>query len=464
MKIARAGLGALLGCLTLAAGSMTLPASASTDLRIVSAFTSRYQNGADVPHTPMIGETYRLTVKYKVVGDAAKPFKIRFRMAGQEVVFPAAFKQPGDGFLSAGFDLPLDGDIAYSVYLDPDHTAGEPVETGWFRYMNNQINGSFTPAPPSKAIDYYAPRTLIGTQQAHVDFSGGGTVNRFLLMMGQPDTAGSQKLLHSLCSVNSAWGTEVLAPTAGNSAFTPVFVWDRENVPAQDIWMTRNFTVEARNIRADADELRQVTWAQLDAIAGIDYFKYYQQPEAIVQSQSPAIRQFVAGVLGANFRGRYTPYDAARALFQAVVKRMSYVYPSPSATAVEAYTSKQGDCGAFSLLIVAAMRNIGFPARTACGMWEGAKAEGHCWSECYFPGKGWLVHDGSQADGWDADGDYAYCFGAIRDLNARVAWSQGNTFNPAPGVVAWWAQSPTYRNWGKAPSSFTTTCGILALN
>src|SRR5205085_10670423 len=116
-----------------------------------------------------------------------------------------------------------------------------------------------------------------------------------------------------------------------------IFMWDKSNVPATDYLLQQSYQVELRNTRVDADKLRTVTWGQLDALSGINYLHYFQLPDAVNESQSPEISQFVTDTLGSDYRNHFTPYDAARKLFQACVARMTYVYPSPSNTAVEAY-------------------------------------------------------------------------------------------------------------------------------
>jgi len=105
-----------------------------------------------------------------------------------------------------------------------------------------------------------------------------------------------------------------------------------------------------------------------------------------------------------------------------------------------------GDCGGFSILLVALFRNIGFAARTACGCWVGLD-QGHCWSELYFPGHGWLTCDGSIGNGVSESGQFAYYFGNIPDLNLRAATMRGNKFNVGD-IETFWLQGPYEQVWG----------------
>jgi hypothetical protein len=119
-----------------------------------------------------------------------------------------------------------------------------------------------------------------------------------------------------------------------------------------------------------------------------------------------------------------------------------------------------GDCGSFSLLLVALYRNIGFAARTACGAWKGEDA-GHCWCEQYFPGHGFMISDGSAGNGQCEDGSFAYYFGTIPDLNARYADMRGNTFKVGD-VTAQWLQGPYGPLvWGSASVSVDAHTAVL---
>ena len=107
------------------------------DLQATALYTSKVVNYANVPYTPAIGESYRVTLDYKVVKATAQPFKIRFKLAGRETDVSVGTKPPGTYSASCSFKLPLDESIPFSAYLDPLHTGGEAPETGWFAYFNN---------------------------------------------------------------------------------------------------------------------------------------------------------------------------------------------------------------------------------------------------------------------------------------------------------------------------------------
>src|SRR5581483_207344 len=117
-----------------------------------------------------------------------------------------------------------------------------------------------------------------------------------------------------------------------------------------ELTMTQQFTLELSNQRVDANKLRAVTWQQMDAAKANKLYKFYSYLEKVIESSDPKIAAFVTQVLGANYRKTLTPYDAARQLFQAVVKQTTYYYGADRPdTAVKVLDQGRGDCGGFSL-------------------------------------------------------------------------------------------------------------------
>ena len=108
---------------------------------------------------------------------------------------------------------------------------------------------------------------------------------------------------------------------------------------------------------------------------------------------------------------------------------------------------KLGDCGGFSILTVACMRNMGIPARTACGAWVGGA--GHCWSEFYLPDNGWILVRRLGRHGWSMR-SLRVRFGNQFDLNARMAFMRGNTFD-AGNYETSWLQGRRGRGCGEPP-------------
>lgn len=458
----------------------------SVQFNITKAYTSK-EGGPAAPYTPAIGEAYQLTVEYDITGKPVQPFPVRFTMAGRKIEFQIPATASGHQVCTADFGvMALDGKIPYEIDIDPDNKAngnkpngpilqpgrgnpGDPVEghplhvpmpptngsqngpsqSPGYQIIRQSVEGHFEPKAPAKGIEYYDTKTIQGSQWQSMTFKPGATIGHFATMMGAPSTDSWQKTVVESCVMKSAAGEEHLVhQPVQNPALYPVYIWERNNIANKPISMTVNFTLQVSNVRVNADELRKVTWSDMDSIKGIDYFKFYSQPESVIEINDPRIAKFVNDTLGPNYRQKYTPYDAARKMFQAVLKRITYYYPKPGEkderpdTAAKMLDVNKGDCGGFSILLVACFRHIGIPARVACGAWVGTDA-GHCWCEMWYPHNGWVLCDGSAGNSCSENGEYAYYFGNIPDMNARFANMRGNTFN-IQDLSASWLQCPLY--------------------
>jgi Transglutaminase-like superfamily len=389
-----------------------------------------------------IGAPCDVSVQWDVSGTPSAAYPVHFELAGQTTDVWINDLTPGTKTTDHAFALPLDGKLPWTVTVDPQSVAGSGQPTA---------TGTVTPLTPASSIEYYDATYALGSQTVWIRFLSRrqpATLSEIVVMAGVPRSETWQTVLGDICVVD-AGGTPIhlSSKPSDNAGKQPVYLWDAKQQPAHNITMTQQFALELFDVRVDADALRTVKWADLDALGLKAGWKHWQSPESVVQSADPAISDFVKQTLGANHRNSYTPYDAARTLFQAVLKHVTYYYPDPGAPDLRPPTAVEmlkgiGDCGGFSILLVACYRNIGFPARTACGWWFGTNA-GHCWCELWFPGHGWVVSDGSAGNSWSKDGSYAYCFGNVSDLHARFAIMRGNTFGIGP-TQATWLQNPTW--------------------
>lgn len=452
----------------------------------LKAYTSRTVNSALEQYTPRIGEDYQLTMEFDVSGNPLGDYYVKLDLADKSYSKTISKSKTGHQIITHNFGaLPLDDEIPWEVQIDPYDTAGGadptsspikppiltpipvPIPTPVLTPMQGtpgtgtvgtvpplkpliaktHVAGTLIPVPPAKGVEYFEPVRLQGYQQMALTFAAGGQITKMALLMSQPASDSWQKMISNSCSGNIAGiiSADVDPLPATAQRFWPFFCWEVKGVPAKQTLFKQEFVVEVRNQRVNCKELRKVTWAQIDALDGINVFKFYKQPEAVIESKDAKITGFVQQTLGSNYRSTFTPYDAARKMFLAIIKRVTYTYPKEGEvdkrghTAVQTFDKKLGDCGSFSMLIVACFRNMGIPARTACGAWIGGG--GHCWSEFYLPGHGWILCDGSGGNGWSEYGHYAYCFGNQFDLNARMAFMRGNTFD-AGDYEASWLQGP----------------------
>lgn len=441
-----------------------------TTFTITNAYVGT-KTGATV-QPPPIGEWWPLTVEFIVTGTPKNPYHIEAGIAEQSTYVMFTDLTPGAKTATGWLFVPLDGQIPWTVDVDPFNLADadDPTKSkiplnlpdgigaaSTMRVVSTtpvvglaskkSLHGTFQPAPPSSAIEFYDPVWAIATQSVFMKFKPGGAITRIEALLGCPSTDSWQKALSTVCRAGAGPATDLIAHRpVENPTEQPVYFWRKQNVPVQDVSIIHQSTLELKNCRVDASVLRTVTWQQLDALAGIDVFEFYRSPEAVVESKHAKIAAFVAQTLGANHRQHHTPYDAARKLFQAVLAHTEYYYPAKGAadlrpaTSVGVLDAGFGDCGGFSILLVAAYRNIGFAARVACGAWIGQDA-GHCWCELYFPQHGWMISDGSAGNSMSESGAYAYYFGTIPNLNQRYACMRGNTFNVAD-ITTSWLQGP----------------------
>ncbi|MBI3721843.1 MAG: transglutaminase domain-containing protein [Fimbriimonas ginsengisoli] len=395
---------------------LPLNARAQCDLKIIAAYTC---DGNGKAYTPKVGEAYFIRVNWTVTGTPAKSYKVRFAVANKKSDWSGLPTSSGSYWGYWGWNLPLDGQIPFTITLDPGHVTGDTDTT------NNVFNGKFTPVPPATPIEFYDPQTMDGSETFTVAWNNGGTVDHGFTLEGCPVSDSFQEVL----AANGPAGSKRVETQPTKD---PVWKTDRNNyspVAGNNQWIdTQNFTVKCSSSRVNMTSLQGVTWANLASLPA-DYAAW-TQPDKMVQSNDPAIANFVNTLIPPANLAKMKPYDAALKLYCAIVKRTRYVAPAPYFDAVRVLNGQQGDCGGFSNLLCACLRRIGIPARTPCGWWKGQN-QWHAMAEFYLPGGGWVVADGSQSKFWDPTGKYAYCFGAHTYLNQFCAVTRGSNHQTA---------------------------------
>jgi hypothetical protein len=418
----------------LAAMTVLSVASGPPQFTITSAYTSHSSGGSEVQFTPAVGDDYRLTVEFDQTGAAQQPYNIHFVMAGQVMDKVVNSLSAGHKKVTTSFSLPLDDKIPYTITVNSG--GGGPTKSG-----------NFTPAPPDSIVDRYNPVTIKGWQTTTYNVAGGSYSIEY--MSGRPDSDGWQKILTGSSSYKTGPNSHSVSKHTIEGPFVfPVYYLKKTGLSASQLNFRQDFKLEIRAQRVNPDKMRQVKWTDISALKGINVFKHFMEPETVIESNDAKITKFVKDTLGSSYKTKYSPYDAARKMFMAVLKRCTYYYPKEGetdlrpSTAVGMLDKGFGDCGGFSILLVACYRNMGIPARDACGAWVGDDA-GHCWCEMWFPSAGWIVSDGSAGNAWSEDGSYAYYFGYVRDLNARFSTMRGNTFK-VNNASASWLQGPMW--------------------
>lgn len=135
--------------------------------------------------------------------------------------------------------------------------------------------------------------------------------------------------------------------------------------------------------------------------------------------------------------GESDPIRAARRLYGAVLKRMTYDKVEPGwgkGSSLRACWVKKGNCTDFHSLYLALMRSRGIPARFLMGVpvtADHVKDLGrkyHCWAEFHVSGLGWIPVDISEA--WKRPLLRGYYFGSLDA--GRITFSIGRDITLVP--------------------------------
>jgi transglutaminase-like putative cysteine protease len=426
-------------------------ARAQCDLQIVSAGTCLSDGTAGIPN---VGDAYGLTITMNVVGVPAQPFRIRWTMANTTNYFENISLSPDNGYVfNFVYPLTLDDQVPWTVTLDPDGVSGDT------NIANNAASGTFTPIPPASPVEFYAARVMHGWESYLLGFQpGSGTIGNLYVLLGDPTSHGAQSILSVSGPPN---GQTVVTPPYG----APLFQVAWTNVPAATFQGTDTFNVQLSRTRVNPGLLRTNTWAGLAAM-GTNWTQWLA-PDNIMESTNPLVVAFVQGALPTNYTATMTPYDAARALHQAVMKRLTYQSPPYAVDAVGVLEDGVADCGGFSALFGASLRHIGIPARWISGFRQGDSVW-HVRVEFHLPGIEWLVADPTDGNSVDPTGAYAYYFGYVPNADSFVAVDFGQAhvlpygnFNFIQIANWWWNGGATYETYDSESSLEPT--GVLSV-
>jgi transglutaminase-like putative cysteine protease len=125
--------------------------------------------------------------------------------------------------------------------------------------------------------------------------------------------------------------------------------------------------------------------------------------------------------------GQQTPLEKARAIYDYVVRTMSYDKSGTGWGNGDLYwacDAKRGNCTDFHALFTGLCRAVGIPARfeigfpVPAGQEEGEIGGYHCWAEFYLPGFGWVPVDASEAK--KDPGKKEYFFGALDEHRVQL--------------------------------------------
>jgi hypothetical protein len=435
------------------------PAGAISSVSIQSAETvKRYNSGFYyyyVAEKPLPGESFYIKVTYTVPSTIPTPFKIRITLPGNIVTDHTVNVATNTVAYVPMTGIDLQEDISYLAWVDPENKANEPLFQRFDNWQANTLSFKY----PNQAIEKYNTASWEGSQRVVLDVSSIGSTPKAIVTFGVPVTGTHQTVteLSAFLILDKGSGLPLQWNFSSVSSMPhnyPVYQMDASTLVDAGYTLTfeSDYKINASSIRVNPTLLDSVAWSQIDALMNVNYYQGWVDSEGdVIDVGAPELASFVLSALGSNPRQSHTPYKAARALFLAVVNHMTYVTPSPSHTTADVINNATGDCGAYSMLWVAALRYLGIPARTVSA--HKNSPGNHAWGEFFLPGVGWVPGDASASDGTASDSGAPYHFGSIGHLRKYLATARGNDFEIG-GEVYNWLQHPS-RDWSGMVSTET---------
>jgi transglutaminase-like putative cysteine protease len=411
--------------------------NAACDIQIVSSGPCLTNSTYGVPQ---VGETYGIKAVINIIGTPAHPFRIRQTLANITNYSGYMTLGAGTGYWW-WFEAPmaLDDPIPWSFTVDPDGVSGNT------NAINSVASGIFTPIPPATSVELYSPQVMQGWETCNLNFQpGSGTIGNLWVLFGDPTSHGAQQAIYVPTPKNAQ--SIVTAPYG-----LPLFEIARTNVSAQTFLDSNAFVVQLSSMRVNPTLLRTVTWSDLDSMT--TNWTQWLSPDPTCESTNAAVASFVQQSLPANYQSSLTPYDTARTLHRAVMKKLTYESPPPCDDAVGVLEAGFADCAGFAALLTSCLRYVGIPARTISGFWEG-DTQWHCRVEFHLPGVEWVMADPTVGNTSDPTGTYAYEFGDVPDANEFVTTDVGdqhlilnNDFGGISGPNWWWNGGAVFNSY-----------------
>jgi hypothetical protein len=144
-----------------------------------------------------------------------------------------------------------------------------------------------------------------------------------------------------------------------------------------------------QELRGDTLIVRREDWGALDPSFNLPYpsmdLREALQPEPLIQSDDPRIRETAETVTGWRFSWNHRPKQVARELNAFVNAELEKTITFSVPSALQVLESKQGDCNEHTVLYVALARSLGLPTRTAVGLvYVNGAFFYHAWPEVWL--------------------------------------------------------------------------------
>lgn len=152
-------------------------------------------------------------------------------------------------------------------------------------------------------------------------------------------------------------------------------------------WFER-YSIETRIVPS-----RVKTWYNEDR----RLYKVYTEAEPMI----PSDNQVIIDRAAAAVRRERNPYLKASAIYNYLLKNMTYSSQNTASSVVKSLETGAGDSYTYSILFTALCRASGIPARPAAGVlvYNNKQAANHYWAEFYIDAFGWIPVDPALGDG-----------------------------------------------------------------
>lgn len=311
-------------------------------------------------------------VRYRVDSLPSSPVLLRVDLAGDVVEQTLDPKAKGEYVRRFRFPMPMTDAPAVRVQLR--EALGEGVEVARF--------GASLRIDTPLAMPAIA-RVDSGTYVYTTTFMGGYGAP----FATKPATVRLERLRE--CSFVEVLRDDPRVPSAGGEDYADV---EARASSSGEVRVERVATVRLSNIRVNPSKLEAIGW---DALAGLDAEKAFLTQSDELDGVSPELKAFLDGALGPDHRKRLGPFQAAQAIFRALKAKLTYDLGADPRPAAVLRTGK-AQCTGGNRVMVAALRSIGIPARSAGGFFAPVSTggtDGHRVTEFFLPGAGWAPCD-----------------------------------------------------------------------